>query len=95
MYQQQTRTVFSAGNGEVEIYEFAIPDEWDGYVLAGLLPQQGCVMAALTRAGQAFLPNNDTRVKSGDIILVSATLEGSEFIRQQLSRGPILNEMRE
>ena len=38
LYQQQTRTVFSAGNGEVELYEFAVPDGWDGKSLDKLIP---------------------------------------------------------
>jgi trk system potassium uptake protein TrkA len=31
------RMVYSAGNGEVEVYELKIPEEWDGRTLAELL----------------------------------------------------------
>jgi trk system potassium uptake protein len=30
LYNVEMRSVFSAGNGEVEIYEFTIPLAWDG-----------------------------------------------------------------
>ncbi len=92
LYQQNTRTVFSAGNGEVELYEFAVPEEWDGKSLSNLMPQAECVLAALTRAGKAMLPDCEIDLMSGDIVLVSATLAGSEAIRQRLSQGPGLED---
>ncbi len=93
LYQQETRTVFSAGNGEVELYEFAVPDEWEGKSLAKLMPDAECVLAALTRAGKAMLPECDVILKAGDIVLISATLAGSELIRQRLNQGPELEKM--
>ena len=92
LYQQETRTVFSAGNGEVELYEFAVPKEWDGKSLDKLMPEAECVLAALTRAGKATLPDCDNLLQEGDIVLVSATLAGSETIRKRLSQGPVLEE---
>ena len=84
LYQQTTRTVFSAGNGEVEVYEFAVQQEWDGRTLADLLPPKDCVLVALTRSGQAMLPEQSFILKTGDLILVSATLEGSQLLRQRV-----------
>jgi trk system potassium uptake protein TrkA len=88
LYQQSIRTVFSSGNGEVELYEFAVPQTWDGRRLADLLPEQNCVAASLTRAGRAVLPNGSESLKTGDIVLVSATLEGSETLLRQLNNPP-------
>ncbi|MEW5872114.1 MAG: NAD-binding protein [Chloroflexota bacterium] len=88
LYQQQTRTVFSAGNGEVELYEFAVPEAWSGRSLGELLPRQDCILAALTRAGRALLPDCDIELLRGDLILVSATLEGSEALQRQLRNAP-------
>ena len=93
LYQQKTRTVFSAGNGEVELYEFAVPDIWEGKSLSKLTPDTECVLAALTRAGKAMLPDCDVALQTGDIVLISATLAGSELIRQRLSQGPELEKM--
>ncbi len=85
LYEQETRTVFSAGNGEVEIYEFAIDSRWDGHAFEDLLPTNECIPVALTRAGRAILPEKGTRLKTGDVVLVSATLEGSERLHQVLN----------
>ena len=85
LYNQEIRTVFSAGNGEVELYEFKIPPVWTGHNLSELLPKQGCCPTALTRAGRAILPNSDTILQAGDIILVSATLDGAEIVRKKFA----------
>lgn len=84
LYQQETRTVFSAGNGEVELYEFTVPEDWQGRSCCALLPGSGCVLVAITRGGRAMLPDCDILLQSGDILLVSATLEGSVSLRNHL-----------
>ncbi len=84
LYDQDLRTVFSAGNGEVALYEFSIPAQWDGQPLADLLPEKQCVIAALTRTGRALLPDCDFILNAGDVILISATLEGREALDVRL-----------
>jgi trk system potassium uptake protein TrkA len=84
LYQQETRTVFSAGNGEVELYEFLARPELEGRPLSDLIPASGCVVAALSRAGRAVIPEPGLLLKEGDAIVVSATLDGSEALRQRL-----------
>jgi trk system potassium uptake protein TrkA len=82
------RAVFSSGNGEVELYEMSISPKWDGMTLSALL--DGCtemICAALTRAGRAELPSPATQLKSGDILTVSATLEGVKSLRARLQEG--------
>jgi Trk K+ transport system NAD-binding subunit len=88
LYYQETHSVFSAGNGEVELYEFVIQDEWAGFTLADLVPDKECVLAALTRGGRAMLPAPDEILKKNDLILVSASLKGSETLRNRLRIGP-------
>ncbi len=80
----ELRAVFSAGNGEVEIYEFSVPSAWDGHKLSELLPAVNCAPVSLTRAGTAMLPTWDEVVHSNDIILVSATFDSIEAVRKQL-----------
>ena len=80
----ELRPVFSAGNGEVEIYEFAVPAAWHGRRLGELLPTTGCALVSLTRAGSAILPSLDLEVQTNDIILVGATFDGIEAVRKQL-----------
>ena len=80
-----TRAVFSAGNGEVEVYDLVIPQEWHGRLwgdmcqgLAGFLP------VAISRAGRAFLPTLDTRLEGGDVVNVSATFDGIKALRARI-----------
>ncbi len=82
------RAVFSAGNGEVELYEMYISPKWDGKNLSALL--DGCkdiACAALTRAGRAELPSPASTLKSGDVLTVSATLEGVKTLRTRIQEG--------
>ena len=87
LYYRELRTVFSAGNGEVEVYEFTLPDAWEGRRLSDLLPENGCAPSAITRGGRALLPDENAVLKGGDIILVSATLAGIQALRRQLKLG--------
>jgi trk system potassium uptake protein len=84
LYQSEIRTVFSAGNGEVELYEFDVPGSWQGQRLENLLPGGPCQAVALTRGGRAFLPEADTELEGGDLLLLSATLDGIETLRARL-----------
>jgi trk system potassium uptake protein TrkA len=82
------RTVFSAGNGEVELYEMLIPPIWDGKPLGKLLRDNSdCLPVALTRAGRAILPNAETVLQTSDVLNVSATFEGVKALRAYLSTG--------
>ena len=85
IYHQELRTVFSAGNGEVEVYEFTVPKTWAGKALEELLPDEECALAALTRAGRAILPDCNTILMEGDIVLLSATLNGIQALRRRLN----------
>lgn len=85
LYQTEIHTVFSAGNGEVEIYEVAVPPAWDGRHLQDLLPGDQCLAVSITRAGKAMLPSAETVLEDDDVIHVSATLEGSEALRARLA----------
>jgi trk system potassium uptake protein TrkA len=85
LYHAEIRTVFSAGNGEVEIYEFSVPEAWHGRSLQDLLPEGQCLAVALTQAGRAILPSYETLLEAGDVVLLSATATGIEVLRQRLS----------
>jgi trk system potassium uptake protein TrkA len=82
------RTVFSAGNGEVEVYETVITESWDGRSLVELLgPSRDCLPVALTRAGRASLPTLESILKTGDVLNVSTTFAGISALRARLSNG--------
>lgn len=79
------RAVFSAGNGEVEMYEMTIPSQWEGKRLAELMAGcPDCIAIALTRAGRAELPSAESTLSAGDILTVSATLEGMKVLRAHI-----------
>jgi trk system potassium uptake protein TrkA len=78
------QSVFSAGNGEVQLYEINIPEEWNDHPLFDLLPEKGALAMALVRSGKASLPDSTSRLKFEDILHVSATTEGITVLRQRL-----------
>jgi trk system potassium uptake protein len=83
-----SRAVFSAGNGEVEIYELVVPENWAGRTWKDLCTgNSGTLPVALTRAGRAILPDADTKLENGDLLNVSATFDGIKSLRAQLGFG--------
>jgi trk system potassium uptake protein TrkA len=85
LYESDIHTVFSAGNGEVDVYEFRVPDSWHGHRLQELCPGGECVAVALTRAGHAFLPKPDTALEKDDVLHLSATLDGIKRVCRALN----------
>ncbi len=84
IYDADARAVFSAGNGEVEIYEVAISTEWSGHTINDLVSSISCIPVSVTRAGRAMLPTENMVVETGDVVHISATLEGSQALRTRL-----------
>jgi trk system potassium uptake protein TrkA len=83
LYQPLGRAVFSAGNGEVEIYELVAPEAWRGRAVGALLAGTEAMAVAVTRAGRAMLPTPDLALDTGDILHVGATLPGIEALRER------------
>ncbi|HVN16196.1 MAG TPA: TrkA family potassium uptake protein [Anaerolineales bacterium] len=80
-----SRAVFSAGNGEVEVYELMVPQAWHGRSWKDLcLSIGGFSPVAITRAGRASLPSAETKLESGDLLTVSATFDGIKALRARL-----------
>lgn len=77
-------SLFSAGNGEVQLYEISVPEEWSGRPLSELVPVQGAVTMALVRCGRAMLPERATPLQAQDLLHVSATAEGVAGLRRRL-----------
>ena len=80
------KVVYSAGNGEVEIYEVRIPDDWSGRTVGELLGTlKECYPVALTRSGRSFLPDAETKFQPGDLFNVSSTFAGIGKLTARLS----------
>lgn len=78
--------VYSAGNGEVEVYEVRIPEAWNGHTLGELLdPLKQCFPVALSRAGRSSLPDLETKLETGDRLDVSSTFEGIGALTERLA----------
>lgn len=84
MTDTETRTVYSAGNGEVEVYELPIKAAMNNLKVSNLITCDSCKPLALTRAGIAELVDMDTVVQQGDVLTVAATIEGIESTRANL-----------
>jgi trk system potassium uptake protein TrkA len=81
------KMVYSAGNGEVEVYELQVPEEWNGHSLGELLnPLKQCYPVALSRAGRALLPEAEMKLQTGDLLNVSSTFEGIGALTNRLSK---------
>jgi trk system potassium uptake protein TrkA len=84
LYHTEVRTVFSAGNGEIGIYEFSIPPELAGQKLSDLVSHTETCPVAITRAGRAMLTEGNAIVQTGDVLLISTTVEGIEEMKKLL-----------
>jgi len=81
------RVVYSAGNGEVEVYEIRIPDAWNDHTVGDLFGTlKECRPVALTRAGRSFLPDAETQFQTDDLLNVSSTFTGIEELTTRLSK---------
>ena len=76
-------SVYSAGNGEVQIYEIIISDEWHGHKLSELVPPKEAITVAIARGGRASLPAPDTILQVHDVLQISATDEGAALLQQR------------
>lgn len=81
------KMVYSAGNGEVEVYEVRIPEEWNGRTLGDLMSGlKDCIPVALSRAGRSSLPDMAAKLRAGDLLNVSSTFEGIGALTGRLSQ---------
>jgi trk system potassium uptake protein TrkA len=81
---RRMRPVFSAGNGEIELYELDVPTPWNGRMLRQLTDGVVCTIVSVTRGGRASMPAADEALKAGDLVHVAASLEGAAVLRGRL-----------
>lgn len=85
LHHGDTRLVFSAGNGEVSLYEFIAPPAAHGQTVEQVFPEDQCRVMAVTRDGRAMLPWDSLRFEEGDIIHLSATPASLAELRTRLN----------
>ncbi len=80
------RVVYSAGNGEVEVYEISVPEAWNGQTLGRLMESlTQCYAVAVTRAGRSSLPDFGMALQTGDILNISSNDDGISALTSRLS----------
>jgi trk system potassium uptake protein TrkA len=84
IYHAEVRTLYSAGNGEIEFYEVDLPDEKNGITVADVQVKDHSMVVSVTRAGRAILPSPEMVLHGGDLLTISATFEGIEALRDLL-----------
>ena len=89
LFHEGIHSVYSAGNGEVDIYEVIIPDSWNNHLLKDLLVTGQTIPASISRAGRAFLPTLETRLETGDVMHFAATIEGVDDLRKRLNEATL------
>ncbi len=76
--------VFSAGNGEVQIFQMVVPQSWNERPAVEINKEGHRLVVAITRGGRAFVPTRDSRLQTDDIVHVSATETGMLALHEQL-----------
>ncbi len=77
------QSVYTAGNGEVQVYEVSVPGEWEGKQLGELVPAEGASPVALTHGGRSSLPGREAVLHTNDLLLVAATASAAATLRQR------------
>ena len=78
------QSMVSAADGEVQIYEMAVPDEWAGHKMTDLVPGEVAIPVSVARGSRSFLPHPDLTLEAEDILQVSATSEGLRILRERI-----------
>lgn len=80
------KVVYSAGNGEVEVYEMRIPDQWNERTLGELMDSlTECCPVALTKAGRSSMPDANMKLHTDDLLTVSSTFNGIGMLTARLA----------
>jgi trk system potassium uptake protein len=84
IYHSDLQSIYSTGNGEVDIYQFTVPAELEGHPIKELLISGEIIPVSITRGGSASLPDQLAVLQTGDIVHLSATCDGIESLRRYL-----------
>jgi trk system potassium uptake protein len=85
LYEAEVHPVWSSGNSVVDLYEFVVPERYQGRLLHEVLPEAPYVVIALTRGEQPMSPAHAVALEAGDVIYLSPAPEGREPLRRWLT----------
>jgi trk system potassium uptake protein len=86
LYETEVRPVWSSGDGMVDLYEFVVPESFQGRLLRDVFPEVPYVVVAFTRAGQSIPSPHEIPLEAGDVIYLSPATEGRETLRRWLTK---------
>jgi trk system potassium uptake protein TrkA len=76
--------VLTYGSGDVSLLTFETPDHLVGKTVENLSLDGEIQVIAITRGGQAFIPQGGTELKSGDILHLSVLASALDRVRDYL-----------
>jgi trk system potassium uptake protein TrkA len=85
LYEAEARPVWSSGDGMVDLYEWVVPERYQGRLLRQVLPAAPYVAVAFIRAGQPLPSAHETPLEAGDVIYLSPASEARETLRRWLT----------
>jgi trk system potassium uptake protein TrkA len=85
LYEAEIHPVWSSGNGVVDLYEFVVPERYQGRMLREVLPAAPYIVAAFARGERAMSPADNIPLEAGDVIYLSPAPEGRETLRRWLT----------
>jgi trk system potassium uptake protein TrkA len=85
LYEAEVRPVWSSGDGMVDLYEWVVPERYQGRMLREVLPEVRYVVVAFIRAGQPMPSTHEAPLEAGDVIYLSPATEGRETLRRWLT----------
>jgi trk system potassium uptake protein TrkA len=85
LYESEVHPVWSSSNGQVDLYEFVVPEHLQGRLLQQVLPEGPYVLVGFTRAGQTVTVTGDLPLEAGDVLYLSPAPEGREILRRWLT----------
>jgi len=85
LYEAEVHPVWSSGNGVVDLYEFVVPERYQGRLLHEVLPEAPYVVIACTRGEQPMSPAHEIALEAGDVIYLSPAPEGRDTLRRWLT----------
>jgi trk system potassium uptake protein TrkA len=86
LYEAEVRPVWSSGEGMVDLYEWVVPERYQGRLLREVLPAVPYVAVAFIRAAQSMPSPHETPLEAGDVLYLSPATEARESLRRWLTQ---------
>jgi trk system potassium uptake protein TrkA len=86
LYEAEVRPVWSSGEGMVDLYEWVVPERYQGRLLREVLPAVPYVAVAFIRAAQPMPSPHETPLEAGDVLYLSPATEARESLRRWLTQ---------